>query len=458
MERLLVVEDKASLRDLLREVLSSRGFAVECLGDGAEAVVRLQAAPFDAVITDFKLPGADGMAVLDAALERDPECPVLVVTAFGTVELAVEAMKRGAADFLLKPVDPDHLLLLVDRALGRRRLQRENLLLKDEVERRGGFPSIVGRTPVMREVEEQVARVAPTDATVLLAGESGTGKELFARAVHQLSGRRDRPFVALNCAAIPSTLIENELFGHEKGSYTGAHARQLGKFELAGGGTIFLDEIGELEKEVQGKILRVIQERTVERLGGTATLKVDVRVVAASNQDLRKAVEEGRFREDLFFRLNIFPITIPPLRLRTADIPLLADHFLRRFERELGKRGLELTPAALAKLQAYAWPGNVRELENALERAAILARGRTIGPGEIVLFAESGGGPALGDLLDLRGTLPEAVARTVRAVEEWKVARALEEAGGDRKAAAERLGVTLKTLNAKLRDPGEREP
>ncbi len=452
MERLLVVEDKASLRDLLREALSSRGFAVECLGDGTEAVARLEREAFDAVITDFKLPGADGMAVLEAALERDPEVPVLMVTAFGTVELAVEAMRRGAADFLLKPVDPDHLLLLVERALGRRRLQRENLLLKSEAERRGGFPAIVGQSPLMQAVSEQVRKVAPTDATVLLAGESGTGKELFARAIHQLSRRAAGPFVAVNCAAIPETLIENELFGHEKGSYTGAHARQAGKFELAGGGTIFLDEIGELGRDVQGKILRVLQERTLERLGGTVTLRVDVRIIAASNQDLRKAVEAGRFREDLFFRLNIFPITVPPLRHRMADIPLLAEFFLRKFEGELGKKGLALAPEALAKLQAYGWPGNVRELENALERAAILARGRLIGPGEIVLFADREAQPGVGDLLDLGGTLAEATARAVRAVERWKIGEALRATGGDRRATAERLGVSLKALNMKIKD------
>jgi DNA-binding NtrC family response regulator len=349
-------------------------------------------------------------------------------------------------------VDPDHLILLVERALAHRRLQRENLLLKSEVERHAGFPAIVGQSPLMQSVSEQVRKVAPTDATVLLAGESGTGKELFARAIHQLSKRREGPFVALNCAAIPETLIENELFGHEKGSYTGAHARQAGKFELAEGGTIFLDEIGELGKDVQGKILRVIQERTLERLGGTVTLKADVRIIAASNQDLRKAVEEGRFREDLFFRLNIFPITIPPLRHRTADIPLLADFFLRKFEGELGRKGLTLTPGAMERLQGYDWPGNVRELENALERAAILVHGKEIGAGEIVLFTDREALPGVGDLLNMEGTLPEAVARTVREVERWKVAQSLRETNGDRKAAAERLGITLKTLNSKLKD------
>jgi DNA-binding NtrC family response regulator len=454
VDRILLVEDKTSLKDLLREVLQSRNYEVDAVDSGTAALKRLETADYACIITDYKLPGADGLEILKAALARDMTAPVILMTAYGTVELAVQAMKLGAHDFLLKPVDPDHLLLVVDRALGQQRLFRENVLLKAQQAERLGFPKIIGAAPLMQAVSGQIQKVAPTDATVLLLGESGTGKELFARAVHALSKRSGGPFVAINCAAIPETLIENELFGHEKGSYTGAHNRQLGKFELADGGTILLDEIGELGRDVQGKILRMLQEKTIERIGGTCSLKVDVRIIAASNQDLKAEVERGRFREDLFFRLNIFPVTVPPLRHRPGDIPILAGHFLEIFGREMGKRDLRLSPKALRKLQAYPWPGNVRELENTLERAIILARGAEIGEEEIILFAGRELRPALADVLDLSGTLAEAQARVAREVESAAISRALREAGGDMKAAAASLGITVKTLGVKIAEHG----
>src|SRR3954471_9744841 len=344
MKRLLIVEDKESLAHMLRETVESEGLEADVAGDGREAMTRIASGQrYFAVLTDLRMPGADGIAVLRQVKESDPDCPVIVMTAFGTIENAVEAMKLGAYDFVQKPVDVDHLLLLLRRCREYRELRYENILLKDEFRQRYRLPAIVGESPRIVEVSNAIQRVAPTDSTVLLQGESGTGKELFARAIHQLSPRRDRPFVAINCAAIPETLIENELFGHEKGSFTGATGRQLGKFELADSGTIFLDEIGDLGAPVQSKLLRVLQERSFERIGGTSSIDVDVRVICATNRNLVDDVKSGRFREDLFFRVNVFPVTIPPLRARKEDIDALADFFVQRFARELGKSGLRIS-------------------------------------------------------------------------------------------------------------------
>src|SRR5437763_4637290 len=370
MKRLLIVEDKESLALMLRETVESEGLEADLARDGNEAVHKLASGQrYFAVLTDLRMPGADGIAVLRQVKESDPDCPVIVMTAFGTIENAVEAMKLGAFDFVQKPVDVDHLLLLLRRCREYRELRYENILLKDEFQQRYRLPAIVGESPRIVEVSNAIQRVAPTDSTVLLQGESGTGKELFARAIHQLSPRRDRPFVAINCAAIPETLIENELFGHEKGSFTGATGRQLGKFELADSGTIFLDEIGDLGAAVQSKILRVIQERRFDRIGGALTHEVDVRIICATNRALADEVKAGRFREDLFFRINVFPVTIPPLRARRDDIDALIDFFLQRFARELAKPDLRINDAARDELRGYDWPGNIRELQNALERA-----------------------------------------------------------------------------------------
>jgi DNA-binding NtrC family response regulator len=379
MKRLLIVEDKESLANMFRESVEADGFEADVASSGSEAIRWLaEGRRYVAVLTDLRLPGADGIAVLRQAKENDPDCPVIVMTAFGTIENAVEAMKLGAYDFIQKPVDVDHLSLLLRRCREHRELRYENLLLKEEFQKRYRLPAIIGDSPPIVEVSHAIQRVAQTDSTVLLQGESGTGKELFARAIHQLSPRRDRPFVAINCAAIPETLIENELFGHEKGAFTGATARQLGKFELADLGTIFLDEIGELGFNVQSKILRVLQERRFERIGGTAVIDVDVRVICASNRNLEEAVKGNAFREDLFFRINVFPVTIPPLRMRRPDIDALADFFIARFARELNRPGLKITDDARAALRAYDWPGNIRELQNCIERASILCDRNTI--------------------------------------------------------------------------------
>jgi DNA-binding NtrC family response regulator len=454
MKRLLIVEDKESLALMLKETVEAEGLEADLAATGSEAMRRLAGGGrYLAVVTDLRLPGADGIAVLKQAKESDPECPVIVMTAFGTIENAVEAMKLGAFDFIQKPLDVDHLILLLRRCREHRELRHENLLLKEEFQKRYRLPAIVGESDSIVGVSQSIQRVAPTDSTVLLQGESGTGKELFARAIHQLSTRRDRPFVAINCAAIPDTLIENELFGHEKGSFTGASARQLGKFELADSGTIFLDEIGDLGAAVQSKLLRVLQERSFERIGGTALIEVDVRVICATNRSLTDDVKSGRFREDLFFRVNVFPVTIPPLRARKDDIAALTDFFLQRFSRELAKRDLRISDEARAALRAYDWPGNIRELENCIERAAILCNHNLIEASDLSLGNTRDSSDALREALDLSGTLAEATERVMKAVERMKIEDALR-GTASRAEAAEILGIAPRTLAAKMKDSG----
>jgi len=454
MKRLLIVEDKESLGQMLSEAVEGDGFEPELASTGSQAMRWLaEGRRYVAVLTDLRLPGADGIAVLRQAKESDPDCPVIVMTAFGTIENAVEAMRLGAYDFVQKPVDVDHLSILLRRCRQDRELRHENLLLKDEFQKRYRLPAIVGDSAPIVEVSHAIQRVAPTDSTVLLQGESGTGKELFARAIHQLSPRRDRPFVAINCAAIPTTLIENELFGHEKGSFTGASGRQLGKFELADTGTIFLDEIGELDLSVQSKILRVLQERRFERLGGTAPIDVDVRIICATNRNLEEVVRRGGFREDLFFRINVFPVTVPPLRARREDIDALIDFFLQRFEREISRPGLRISDEARSLMRAYDWPGNIRELQNCIERATILCDRSTIEARDLSLSPPSSAADALREAVDLTGTLDEASQRVLRVVEKLKIDDALQRSA-NRNAAAELLGLTPRAFAAKLREHG----
>ena len=456
MKRLLIVEDKESLALMLKETVESEGLEADIVANGSDAGRRLaEGRRYFAVLTDLRLPKADGIAVLRQVKESDPDCPVIVMTAFGTIENAVQAMKLGAFDFIQKPVDVDHLLLLLRRCLEHRQLRYENLLLKEEFQRRHGLPAIVGESPRMVEVSRAIQKVAQTDSTVLLQGESGTGKELFARAIHQLSPRRDRPFVAINCAAIPDTLIENELFGHERGSFTGATGRQLGKFELADTGTVFLDEIGELGAAVQSKVLRVLQEHRFDRIGGTATVEVDVRVICATNRNLAEGVKQGTFREDLFFRINVFPVTVPPLRARREDIDALTDFFLQKFGRELNKSGLSISDEARARLREYEWPGNIRELENCIERAAILCNDSRIQASDLHLTA--GAENRIGDVVDLSGTLAEATERATRSVEKAKIADALQRVSS-RNQAADLLGIAPRTLAAKMKEYGLESP
>jgi DNA-binding NtrC family response regulator len=428
--------------------------------DGREAVQVLRASRPGVVLTDLRLPEGDGLSVLRAAKELDPELPVVVMTAFGSIQDAVAAMKEGALDFLAKPVDPDHLLLMVERALAQRRLITENQLLKEELAARRGAPLIVGEDPKLKQVIASLQRAASGDTTVLLEGESGTGKEVFARTLHAISPRADGPFVAINCAAIPENLLESELFGYEKGAFTGANARKPGKFEMAHRGTLFLDEIGELPLSLQAKILRAIEEKRFERVGGTAVLQIDVRIVAATNRQLKPAVAARQFREDLYFRLSVFPITIPPLRERPDDILLLARYFIDRFARDLKKKALLLAPSAIDALRAYHWPGNVRELQNGIERAVLLTEGDTIHARHLNLASvappapEASSGEALWSAMDLSGSLADVSRRVLAEIERRKIQQTLAETGGHAGRAAEQLQISYKALVAKARDLG----
>jgi DNA-binding NtrC family response regulator len=452
MPDILLVEDKDSLRRVLRLTLENGGYSVTEAADAREALGQIAKAPHRLVLTDLRMPHGSGLDVLRAARAADDDVPVIVMTAFGSIDEAVQAMKDGAHDFLQKPVDSNHLMLLVARALEQARLRTENLLLREEWSRRYGFPRIIGESEAIKRAVSETQRVASTEATVLLLGESGTGKELFARAIHHLSERRDQPFVAVNCAAIPETLIENELFGHERGAFTGAAARHLGKFELATGGTVFLDEIGELPLAVQGKLLRVIEEKSVDRIGGRAPVPVDVRIVAATNRDLRGASERGEFRRDLFFRLAVFPIEVPPLRQRGDDVVLLARHFAAELGKELRKREAVLDDTCLAALRQHKWPGNVRELQNAIERACILSDSNTLEPRDLGLIPETRSAPSSVSDLDTSGTLSEVAERAVRFVERTKIIEALGDCDGNKSRAAETLGVSYKTLLTKIKE------
>jgi DNA-binding NtrC family response regulator len=453
----LLVEDKDSLRTMLRLALEGQGYGVLEARDELEARQVLARTRPALVVSDLRLPEGDGLGVLRAAKELDSELAVIVMTAYGSIQDAVAAMKEGAMDFLAKPVDPDHLLLLVQRGMAQRRLIEENLLLKEELAARRGAPLIVGDSPALKRATSALHRAAASDATVLLLGESGTGKELFARTLHALSPRAEGPFVAINCAAIPDNLLETELFGHERGAFTGAVANKVGKFEIAHRGTLFLDEIGDLPLALQAKILRALEERRFERVGGTTVLHVDVRIVAATNKNLRAAVASRQFREDLFFRLSVFPIEIPPLRDRPDDIALLARHFVDRFCADLKKKPLALSTDAVAGLQGYRWPGNVRELQNSIERAVILADGATILPRHLNLTALSAADAAEIDpwqSIDLSGGLDEATRRVATEAERRKIQQALREAAGNKAKAADLLRLSHKVLMLKMRDHG----
>jgi len=459
MEPLLLVEDKNELRAMLRKALERNGHSVDEASDGSAAIQKLRNKRYQMVLTDLKMPGASGLDVLRESKQADSTIPVILLTAFGSVDEAVSAMKEGAFDFIQKPVDLDHLKLLVERATRQQELLRENLILREEFASRYGFPRIVGESPAMRDVSQQLQRVAATEATVLLLGESGTGKELFARAIHHISDRRDQPFIALNCAAIPENLVENELFGHEKGAFTGAGNRKVGKIELAQRGTLFLDEIGELPLASQAKLLRVLEERRFERVGGTQPVDVDVRIVTATNRNLETRIHEKLFREDLYFRISAVPITIPALRERGDDIDILTEHFLEKFCRELGKPLLSIRKEARRRLREYAWPGNVRELQNAIERAVILADGCEITHELLVckpaaVNTDSAPANLVPETFSWEGSFDEVTARAQLHVERVLLENALKDSRWNKTRAAEKLGITPKTLLAKMRATG----
>src|SRR5436305_4120731 len=431
---------------MLSTAIRKAGYTVDEAADGNIAAEKIRKQAYQLVITDLRLPTLSGLEILKIQKDHDATIPVLLMTAFGTIEEAVEAMKQGAFDFVPKPIDISHLLLLINRAVEQRRLMLENILLREEFQRAYGIPKIIGDSPAMQTVSQAIQRVAPTDATVLLTGESGTGKEGFSRAIHQLSLRRDQPFVTVNRAAIPHTLIENELFGHEKGAYTGAFNRKAGKFELADQGTIFLDEIGELHISVQAKVLRVIEEQAFERIGGLETIRVDTRLVAATNRNLQEQVEKKEFREDLFFRLSVIPIHIPPLRDRISDVRLLAQFFVEKFSKDLHRQGLQLSPEAARALEEYSWPGNVRELQNTIERAVILADGKMIQPQDLNFAFQHPKEPEdFAHMLDPSGSLSDVAGRATHAAEKLKIKPVLELNNWNTTVAAETLKVPYKT-------------
>ncbi len=449
--KVLLIEDKDSLREMLKRALEEGSFVVEEARDGIEAFHKIKNERFLLILSDLRIPHVEGLEILRVAKEADSETPVIFMTAYGSIEIAVEAMKNGAYDFMPKPVDINHLLLLVKRIQSSQQLRNENMILKEEFSRMLGFPRILGEDRSLQEITLAVQKAAPTDATVLITGESGTGKELFARAIHQLSTRKEAPFVAVNCAAIPEPLLENELFGHEKGAFTGAVNRKLGKFELAQGGTIFLDEIGEMTIPLQAKLLRVLQEKEFDRVGGTTPVQVDIRVLAATNRNLEELVAEKQFRDDLFFRLSVFPIHIPPLRQRKKDIPLLAEHFVEQFSRELKRGKLKLSVAATRKLMEYSWPGNVRELQNCLERAVILADGNVVQEKDILTQSGAPSG-SIADYLDLEGPLSEVRKRAADEAEKQAILKAWQNSAQNLDSAAMELGISVKTLTSKLKD------
>ena len=442
--RVLVVDDEQHQRDILDMILRSEGYEPVTAGNGRLALAALRDGCFDVVLTDLKMPDLDGLALLDEVLRLYPGLSVLLMTAHGTIDSAVAAMKKGAFDYQTKPVDRDQLLLALSRAVERSRLLRENQRLHEELRSRFRIDNIVGAHGSMQDVFRIVHKVAASVSTVVIYGESGTGKELIARALHQASPRHERPFYAVNVAALPESILEAELFGYEKGAFTGADARRVGLIEQASGSSLFLDEVGELKRDLQVKLLRVLQEREILRVGGSERIRVDARIIAATNQDLEKAVREGRFREDLYYRLNVIPITLPPLRERRTDIPLLVEHFLRKSSQDGRRR--EVAPQALESLIAYHWPGNVRELESVIERAVLLGEGDVILPEDLPAAVRA---RTVSQRAVLGLEIPDSGVE-LEEIERALIAKALEKSGGNVTRAARLLGLSRRTLQYRL--------
>ncbi len=447
---ILIVDDERNTREGLERALQNR-YDVRLAEDVARATQILESEPVDVLLTDLRMPGDDGMKLLRRAqsLTEPPVC--IMMTAYGSIENAVAAMQAGAQHYLTKPVNLDELELVIQRALDSRRMSAENINLRSQLDKKFGMENIVGESPAMQRVFEIVQQVAPSRVTVLITGETGTGKELIAHAIHNLSPRKNGPFVAVHAAALPTSLLESELFGHEKGAFTGAVERRLGRFELADGGTLFLDEIGELEPAMQVKILRVLEERTFERVGGQKTISTDVRLVAATNKDLKKLVNENKFRDDLYYRLSVVTVELPPLRQRREDIPLLVRSFLAEFSRENHKNVTELTQEAVNVLMAYDWPGNVRELRNAVEQMVVLARGERLTVRDVPATIRGGA-----DLTKIAVVRP-GTTMTVEEAERQLIVQALKETSGNRTAAAQKIGMSRRTLHRKLKKYGLEE-
>ena len=446
--KILVVDDEPSHRQMLEVVLSAEGYEIHQAGDGQEAINLVEERFYDLILMDNRMTQMGGIEALKKIKEISPGIPVIIMTAYASVSTAVDALKSGAYDYLTKPLEIDKLKILIDKALRHRQLEQENKYLKERLGDRFDFSSIIGRSPAMRDLFDTIALVAPSEATALIVGESGTGKELIANAIHQNSPRTDRPFIKVNCAALPETLLESELFGHEKGAFTGAITKKQGRFQLAHRGSILLDEIGEMASSTQAKILRVLQEREFEPLGGSQTVKVDTRVIAATNKNLAEEIQQGRFREDLYYRLNVVTLELPPLRERREDIALLADFFLKQYAQKNRRLIKGFTPRAMDLLMRHTWPGNVRELENVVERAVIMGRSDMISELELpdaVRALEAKDGE---DVIDL------TPGRSLKEIEREMIIRTLEEAGGNRTRTAEILGISRRTLQLKLKDYG----
>lgn len=448
---ILIIEDDRAQREALQEILTAEGYDVETAPDGETGLARLQESGFEVVLTDLALPGPDGMEILKFLVRHRPDTVCIIITGYATIKNSVTAMRLGAYDYLAKPVDPRELKLVIKRALEHKHLKQENLQLKQQLYHRYDFANIIGTSEAITRIFDLIRKVADTDSTVLLLGESGTGKELIARALHFNSHRRQGPLIPVNCAAIPEELLESELFGHERGAFTHAVRTRIGRFEQADGGTIFLDEIADMSPGLQVKILRVLQDRAFERIGGTKTIRVDIRVIAATNQDLEALVRQGRFREDLFYRLNVIPIRVPPLRERPSDIPLLASHFLREFSRRKKKPLKRLSPEVLDLLQRYPWPGNVRELENLMERLVILSEGQLVEvrdlPERFRTPLPVAGPPELADF-------PEHGVNLTRAVQDYErrlILQALEKSNWVKSRAAKLLHLNRTTLIEKMK-------
>ncbi|HYU16133.1 MAG TPA: sigma-54 dependent transcriptional regulator [Candidatus Acidoferrum sp.] len=443
--RILIVDDETNARTALAELLRYEGYSVETAMDGFKALPKLEEFAPHLLLTDLKMPGMDGLDLMRRVREIDPETAILVMTAHAAVDTAVAAMRQGATSYLTKPINIEELVIVIDQALERQRLRREAGQLRARLSEQHRLEGIVGSTPPMQKLFETVLQVAPSRASVLITGESGTGKELVAAAIHEHSPRASGPFIKLHCGALAETLLESELFGHERGSFTGAAGKRDGRFQQADGGTLFLDEIGEISPSVQVKLLRFLQEREFERVGGNQTIKVDVRIIAATNRDLMQRVTEGRFREDLFYRLNVVCIEVPPLRYRASDIPLLAMHFLRKYAGEDGKAVTGFTDEALERITHHAWPGNVRELENAIERAVVVCRGSEIRETDLPASVLAGA-------VATRDGMPAVPGATLAELERFAILRTLEHTGGSTSRAAEILGISPRKIQYRLHE------
>jgi two-component system NtrC family response regulator len=453
----LIVDDEPNYQIVLSELLREEGYEIFTAGNGEEALKTVNETDLDLIITDMRMPGLDGLGLLKAVKAMNPDLPVIMVTAFGEVEKAVAAMKAGAYNYLTKPFNNDELVLSTKKAIEHYSVLRENIRLRDEMRHRISFANMVGRNKKMQSIYNLIEKVAPTSTSVLITGESGTGKELVARAIHFNSPREKAPFISINCAGLPENLLESELFGHEKGAFTGAIALRKGRFELADTGSIFLDEVAEMAMPLQAKLLRVLQERTFERVGGNQTLHVDVRIIAATNKDLKEEVDKGNFREDLYYRLNVLHIHLPPLRERTDDIPMLAAHFVSKFSRELNKSGLEIAPETVRFLTTLPWDGNIRELENTIERAAILCSGNLIRPEDVQPDTVGNkDGMQWIDGFDVEQAIPAntPLPDVLDGIEKKMVLTALEKSENIQTKAAEALGITKSQLQYKMKKHG----